>query len=340
MIDPRGEDVLRRAMEAEAGQVEVASDALSVIRRRVAARRGWRRFLLVPERVSLAFGTGAALTATAVVVAVFVLVASITRSLAPNPPVAGGPSDTPSVLVSADEALAVPGGSVAVYYLRATPVGPLLYREFHPGVPPDASPADRAKAAVAEMLSRRAFDPDYTSPWPAGITVGGAIVEGDTVTVDLTGVPATTGLDAKTAAAAVQQLIWTASAARTGLTGVRLLFDGRARTTLWGVAVGGVLRRGKAADVRAPVLLIDPQQGVTVGNTFTVRVAGLKAEGTVRLRIRSASVLIGPQTVKLDTDGSAAVSFTVEPGRYTAEAFIEATDGSEQFVDDHEFTVA
>src|SRR6266511_2465559 len=129
------EEVLRRALEAEAGRVEISADALSVIRRRVAARRGWRRLLAPPRQVSLAFG-------------------------------AGGSPVTPSVLVSVDEAIAVPPGSLAIYYLGATRNGPLLYREFHAGVPNDGSPAGRAKAALTEMLERPALDPDYTSHWP------------------------------------------------------------------------------------------------------------------------------------------------------------------------------
>src|SRR6266508_139437 len=149
------EEVLRRALEAEAGRVEISADALSVIRRRVAARRGWRRLLAPPRQVSLAFGAGVALTATAAVVAVVILIGSLPWGRAPNPPLAtGGSPVTPSVLVSVDEAIAVPPGSLAIYYLGATRNGPLLYREFHAGVPNDGSPAGRAKAALTEMLER------------------------------------------------------------------------------------------------------------------------------------------------------------------------------------------
>jgi hypothetical protein len=333
------EDILRRALEAEAGRVEVSADALPAIRRRIEARRGWRRPGVPPQRASLTLG--AALAAAAAVLAVFVLIRSLPSGQAPTPPSATGePPVVPSVLVSADEAIAVPPGSLAIYYLGATPDAPLLYREFHAGVPNDGSPADRARAAVAEMLGRPALDPDYRSYWPRGGTVRGAAVEGDTVTVDLAGVDVDIRMEPKVAAATIQQLVWTATAARPGLTGVRLLFDGRPATSVWGgTTVGGVLHRGRAADVRPPVWLIDPQQGATVGGTFTVFVAGLAPGASVRVRIRSDSVLLGPQTVKLGQNAEAKASFTVEPGRYTAQAFIESSTGSEQFVDDHEFTV-
>jgi Sporulation and spore germination len=340
----RDEEILRRALEAEAGRVEVSADALSVIRRRVAARRGWRRLLAPPRQVSLAFGAGVALAGAAAIVAVVILVGSLPWGRAPNPPLAtGGSPATPSVLVSADEALTVPPGSLAIYYLGATRNGPLLYREFHPGVPNDGSPAGRAKAALIEMLERPALDPDYTSHWPGRVTVRSVSIDDDTVTADLAGVDLGKAMDPKVAEVTIQQLVWTVTAARPGLTGVRLLFDGKPATSVWGTPVGGVLRRGRAADVRAPVWLIDPQEGATVGRTFTVYVSGVAAGATVRVRIRSDSVLLGPQTVKLGDDAyaSAKVSFTtVDPGRYTAEAFISSpTDRSEQFVDDHEFTV-
>lgn len=331
------EELLRRALEAEAGRVEVAADALSVIRRRVAARRGWRRFLVLPR-----FGVGAALAATAAVIAVSVAVATLLpRSPAPHPP---GASGSP-VTASADEALATPPGSVAVYYLGATRSGPLLYREFHhPGVASGSPVAAKVTAAIDELLDHPAFDPDYTSAWPAGARLNRVSIDGDTVTVDLAGATVN-AVDARRAAAGVQQLVWTATAPSDTVTGVRLLFDGKPLTTLWGsVPVGGVLHRGNALDVRAPVWLIDPQQGATVGRTFTVFVAGTVPEGAARLRVRSSAGVVQDSPVTLDQGapalGTAKMSLTLDPGRYTIEAFyVSPADSSAQFVDDHEFTV-
>jgi hypothetical protein len=95
----------------------------------------------------------------------------------------------------------------------------------------------------------------------------------------------------------------------------------------------------------APVWLIDPQQGATVGRTFTVFVAGIVPEAAARLRIRSSSgAAVVDQPVRLDkgapAQGTAKVPVTLAPGRYTIEAFyLSSADGSEQFLDDHEFNV-
>jgi hypothetical protein len=339
------EDALRRALEAEAGRVDVAADALSVIRRRVAARRGWRRFLVPlrwpPGRFAPAFGLGAALTAAAAVSAVLVVLAGLLpTSPAPNPPAGSGIPVTASV----DEALSTPPGSLAVYYLGATRNGPLLYREFHPGVSNGSSLAAKVTAGLTEVLSHPPLDPDYFSGWPEGTTVRAVTVDGATATVDLAGATINT-VDAKKAAQAVQQLVWTVTAASATLTGVRLLFDGQRLSTLWGSGPGdGVLHRGNALEVRAPVWLIDPQQGAAVGRTFTVFVAGVVPEGAAWLRVRSGAAVVQEQPIKLDNgapaQGTAKVSLTLDPGRYTIEAYFRSTvDGSEQFVDDHEFTV-
>jgi Immunoglobulin-like domain of bacterial spore germination len=115
---------------------------------------------------------------------------------------------------------------------------------------------------------------------------------------------------------------------------------------LWGsVAVGGVLHRARMTDVVAPVWLIDPQQGASVGRTFTAYIAGIVPEAAARLRVRTQSgAVVVDQPVHLDrgapAQGTAKVPLTLEPGRYTIEAFfVSSADGSEQFADDHEFSV-
>ena len=97
------------------------------------------------------------------------------------------------------------------------------------------------------------------------------------MTVDLGGAAAN-DVDAETAGLALQQLVWTATAA-SGRPGVRLLFDGVPADRLWGQApAGGVLRRAPMVDVVAPVWLISPQHGATVGRNVEVHVAGIVFE--------------------------------------------------------------
>jgi hypothetical protein len=115
---------------------------------------------------------------------------------------------------------------------------------------------------------------------------------------------------------------------------------------LWGmVDASGTVRRAPQADVLAPVWLIDPQQGATVGRTVRVFIAAEVFEATVRLRIRSAagSTVVDRQVVvdtRTSPRGSAVVQETLAPGKYTVEAFfLSERDGSVQGVDNHDITV-
>jgi hypothetical protein len=336
------EDRLRQALAARADDVEVAPDALPRIRSRIATRRAWRRWLPA---------IGVAVTAATAAVVIVVATRPPARTTAPLPagtaettvpaPSATPPSATPSVTPQTGTLMA----SVPVYYAGDAK----LYREYHNlRVTPDTV-AGRVIAAVNEMLrAGSADDPDYATLWPAGISVRNVTIAGGIATVDLSGAgaspPAQPGL-------AVQQLVWTVAAAVADtpvrrLDGIRLLVAGAAPGTLWGsVDVSGALRQAPAVDVLAPVWLIEPHEGASVGKTFTVHLAGIVFEATVRLRVRSsAGQVVKDQTVTLNrgapAQGEATLQVTAPPGRYTVEAFyVSARDGSEQGMDDHSITV-
>src|SRR2546421_304289 len=96
---------------------------------------------------------------------------------------------------------------------------------------------------VAGVVSARpgpgGLDPDYTSPWPPGVRVRSVAVAGDTVTVDLAGLPVDSGgADPVTVRMSEEQLIWTATAA-SETTKVRLLVDGHGVTTFRGMPGAG-----------------------------------------------------------------------------------------------------
>jgi hypothetical protein len=210
----------------------------------------------------------------------------------------------------------------------------------------DNGPGAKAAAAVEAMLApHSAFDPDYTSPWPAGVTVRSAVVTGDTVTVGLAGLPeGAHGTDAVTARISLEQLIWTVTAA-SGTTKVRLLIDGLPVSAFRGVSMNSnLLTRGKAVDTLAPVWLIDPQQDAPIGHTIKVRLAGSVPGGTVRLRVRTAAgAVTQDQPVKLGAAapdrGEAQLTITLSTGTYTVEAYLPGTDGSDQFLDGHQVNV-
>jgi hypothetical protein len=344
------EEALRRALSAEAETVETAPDALGTIRGRIErrSRRWW-----VPRP-----GTprGFALT-VAGAAAVVVLAAGAVAVAVDWPGHRGGPGPGPGASGPSATGTPVAGTNLPVYYLGPSTVEDRLYREYHvvPGV--RLSPQQAVTFAVNTMLDRPADDPDYRSPWPAGARVDSVSVDGAGVaTVDLAGAAGGTAFDATvdelTARMAVQQLVYTASAAvpaaatSTGVTGVRLLLDGQPATTLWDKATAsGVLRRGPAADVLAPIWIIDPQQGTQQGQRFKVRVAGIVFEATMRLRVRDGvGRVVSDQTVHLDPGPSAqyeaTVAMTLSPGQYTIEGYvISEQDGSERIYDDHQFTV-
>jgi hypothetical protein len=324
------EEALRRALAARAETVPTAPDALGTIRTRIARRRlpvvGSRRNLLVAVVTAVAVALGGGGVAVAA---------------------AGGWAidrhrPTPSPTGTASYRL-------PVYYLGPVSQGDRLFREYHlqSGRLPGATVA--VGMAVQQMLNRPADDPDYRSPWPSGATVRSASVDPGTITVDLAGAAIPTEpVDQLTAQQAVQQLVWTATAViqGTGSWDVRLLLDGKPATALWGWPVpAGALHRGPAADVLAPIWIIDPQQGSVQGHRFDVSLAGIVFEATMRLRVLDGSGrVVDDQQVLLSSgapaQGTGRVTLNLTSGRYTIEGYlISERDGTEQVIDDHQFTV-
>lgn len=354
------EVTLRRAFDEAAGRVDVAPDALGSIRTRIAARRGWwwrqnrsgRPARPHRPRGGFMLGMGSAVAVS--VVALAVGIGSCNKTPTRPAPVGGPqvPASQPgqSTGGASPSATVTPPGSanVPVYYLGATKAGPRLFREYHVLPAGDGSTAAQLTAAITAMLDgRTAYDRDYSSQWPAGASVRGVSVSGGVATVDLGGATVN-GYDPTGNRAALQQLIWTATAYRGG-TGVKLLFDGQPRATLWKskLPVAGVLRRAPAVDTLAPVWVIDPQQGATAHSPVTVNLAGIVFEGTVSLRVTRASggapVVQRPVqlSVGAPTQGTATLTLTLAPGTYVIEAAeLSAKDGSVVASDDHTFTVS
>lgn len=355
--DDATEDLLRRALESSAARVEVDPAALAKIRARTHNRAWWHR--IRGGAMPLAFTSAAATAVAATIASVFLTMGSCTppSSEVPGasrsaPPAAS--QSPPSAQESASPVGESPSGSggsqtagVPVYYLNDYHTKPMLYREFHRLGVGDGSAAARTRAAVTEMLDgRTAYDSDYFSTWPASAKVRNVTVDGSVVTVDLSGA-AVNGYDPPSEQAALQQLIWTATAAG-NTDGMRLLLDGRPVAKLWNLLdTGATLRRAPAVDVVAPVWVIDPQEGAVAGKDgVTVNVAGIVFEATMRVRIRdSANKIVYDHAFTLTAGppsqgtGSARTP-ALAPGRYTIEGFfISAADSSIQAMDNHSFTV-
>ena len=244
--------------------------------------------------------------------------------------------------------------NLAVYYvgvervLRESDGAPIdrlkLYREFHRLAAGDGGARARTIAAVADMLTAgSARDPDYRTAWPPSARVRDVRVGDGMVTVDIGGA-SRNSVDSEAAHQAVQQLIWTATAA-SGQPGLRLFIDGQSVNELWGhVAVGGTLRRAAQEDVQAHVWLIDPQHGATLGRTFTVYVTGYAYEGTIHIVALQGDRVIRQTFVTVSgvgNFGEARTTLTLPAGRYTIEAYSDSglTNGGKPFRDDHVVTV-
>ncbi|MEV4418069.1 GerMN domain-containing protein [Catellatospora sp. NPDC049609] len=268
----------------------------------------------------------------------------------PDPTGSAAPSGSTAPATTAPGATTEPGGpgaagSLAIYYLADDRGDPKLVREFHRLPVGDGSAAARTRAAVTEMLDgRTAYDPDYISLWPASARVRGASVSGDTVTVDLSGAAVNGEAGSFGANQAVQQLVWTATAA-SGKPAVRIHLDGRQVDELWGhVDTRDPLRREPAVDVLLPVWLIDPQHGATVPRDFTLHVAGMVFEATMNYEIRKGTTVVKEGFITLSAggpaQGEAKVPMTLTPGTYVIEVFdISENDGSRMFTDNHTVTV-
>jgi hypothetical protein len=356
------EELLHRALSGEAEAVGVSPDALQLIRGRIERRRT-RWWVARPGALRV---IGAVAAAAAVVAAVVLGIGGLLpdQRQGPRPgPVGAGRS----------AAAPVPTANLPVYYLGTGAQGQRLYREYHQVPVGGPSIAARIEAAVGAMLGLAPSDPDYRSPWPAGARVGAVSIDGSTATVDLSGAgngPAAGDAGPDAARTALEQLVWTVTAASVppaatgapgsaaatpsgptatppgGLTGVVLRLDGHAATTFWGTPLSGQpLHRRPAVDVQAPVWVIDPQQGMAQRRDFVINLAGIVPEATMRLRIRTAAgALVSDQSVHLSAGapavGTAAVRVSLDPGSYTVEGYVvSARDGSEQWPDEHSFTV-
>jgi hypothetical protein len=342
------EDRLRRALNAHAETVDVESYALTQIRQRIAARRRawWRLGPNIPRGGIMAFAGVAATVA----VAVLAFGSCSPLPSTPNPAPGGSGSGSPSGSPASSPA---PSGAVTVTDLAVYYLGEVkglnryrLFREFHRASLPDSSIATRIKAAVADMLGSNQSDPEYTNFWPDSTRVLDVRVEGPIATVNLTGAVKADG-PPEYVPLALQELVWTVTAADSSVTGVRLEFDGKAVPRLWGVTdTSSVIQRGPAIDLLAPVWLISPQNGAQVGPTFEVHIAGAVFEATVTLRVRDASdKIVREQVLTLNTGAPSRGEIKTQvkdlsKGQYTLQAFyFSARDGAIEAMDDKVITV-
>jgi hypothetical protein len=263
----------------------------------------------------------------------------------PSTPPSDGPSDQPS------EGVAQPTTSVPVYYVGDTPAGTRLFREFHQlaGSP---NPAHEVESALKEAVRDSALDPDYRSDWPEGTGIAGVTVDGSSssgaVTVNLVGAglhDRPEGLSEEQAQMAVEQLVYTAQAVLQERRPVQLLLDDHQTDTVLGVPTSEPLAEGDPMSVQGTVWVISPQDGDTVGTTFTVEGRGAFFEATV-----SWQLLQGDKVVKHGFATAAegmtlspySFKVTAKPGDYVLrvyEADMSGGEGNGEAEDTKQITV-
>lgn len=238
--------------------------------------------------------------------------------------------------------------SIPVYYLGESQRSFRLYREFR--TVPDAG--GMVASAVSAMTRLSPLDPDYSTPWrPASrVTVS---QRGGAVAVDLSADAfANTDIGSEVAATAIQQLVYTATAAAyqrgTPATTVTITKDGKA-ADVWGVLrIGTPVRRAPLLDVQARAWVTSPQYG-EVRKAGVVRFTGYGTsfEATFAWAVRTrAGVLVahGSAMGGTGTGGFGPLSFTarLRPGTYTVTLSTDDPSGGAGVgpaTDDKTFTV-
>ena len=199
---------------------------------------------------------------------------------------AGGP-----VVDGSARASSAPRPLLPVYWVGDAGNRDGLFREYLEA--PATSTGDPIADAVLKMTSREPLDPDYRSLWQPASSVSSSISTRNVITIDLSSDALAEQLDEDEARLALQQLVFTATAAaaHAGLitggesSSVVVLVDGESGYR----AFGAVELRGewtRDTSVLAPVWIIDPQEGVETDTSgFTVHGQGPAEQQEVTWRV-------------------------------------------------------
>jgi spore germination protein GerM len=335
---------LRDALASEARAVPVSGDGLRIIREKISARRRPSGVWLRPLAV------GAAALATAAIVVVVVVAvkphvggnaspAAGTSSSAPtNPALSTSPTTSPAPAASDTH-------PVTLYYVgKLADPQQLLYSQtvLRPKPAGNAFIGD----AITALLTTPPNDPDYLSYWPAGTTVLGVSIQGDTkAVVDLSAGAATAAPDAlDMGAISAQQLFYTVHGAAPKIDSVELRIGGEPVTSLWGSDITEPITPQPNWQVFAHVWITSPANGATVAQSVTFGGDAIVFEGTVSWQILMNGDVLKQGSAQASAgapdQGTWQANVTLAPGTYTIRAFeASAKDGSSTYIDDKVITV-
>ncbi|WP_052274311.1 GerMN domain-containing protein [Arthrobacter sp. L77] len=234
---------------------------------------------------------------------------------------------------------------VPVYWLGGDDGDERLFREYL--ATPEESAGDPIADAVRLMTSGRPLDPDYHSSWRAASGISSSVSTKNVITLDISSDAFAQRLDEEQARLALQQLVYTATAAASdaGLiaggeaSSVVVLVDGAADRRAFGsVDLGGEWTRDAAT--LAPLWIIDPQEGTrTDPGSLTVHGIGPASEEELAWRIDRSIDGSAEGGTELYRDGSVAIArqdgapgaysfpVTLPPGRYEITVSVPSDDG-------------
>lgn len=260
----------------------------------------------------------------------------------------GSPTTTGTVTPTADETTPVDGdeptapvdddaaagelSGVPVYYVGDSGGSFRLYREWR--TVPDLG--DPVESAVMAMMGVPPRDPDYSTPWVAPDELE-VEREGSAITVDVSADAFGGGVGSELSALALQQLVYTATAASTldgpAATTVTILMDGAAADAWGHVRVGEPMTRAPQAQVLSHVWILSPAEGDALSaGEVTVGGYGASFEANFVWRVEGPSGTQEGFTLSDNGMGFGEFDLTVdlEPGTYTVT--VESTSGLEEFV--------
>ncbi len=269
-----------------------------------------------------------------------------------NPTSSTTPARTTTTLSPSPTATSTTGQltGIPVYWIAESRKSFRLYREFR--TVPKVSGGTVA-SAVAAMMRLEPLDPDYMTPWrsPSRITV---TQSGSAIKVDLSkDAFANTQVGSELAEVALQQLVYTATAAAHiaghDATTVAVTVNGAAYDAWSVIRVGYPMRRAPMLDVQALAWVVSPQQGdVRKAGTVAFTGYGTSFEATFAWKVTNASGTVVAQGSAMGgtgTGGFGTFTFSARLGKgsYTVLASTDDPSGGGSGLgpatDDKEFTV-
>jgi hypothetical protein len=249
-------------------------------------------------------------------------------------PTEGSEPPEPAEETTPPEQPAPASATLPAYFVRDTPQGLRLTREFST-VAGDVEPA---KDAVTLAVWGQALDPDYRTLWPEGSRALTVSASGDVITVDLTGDDLSDrpgGMSQEEAELAVQQVVYTAQAVvQQGRIPVQITLNGAATDQVLGLPASEPFSNASENDTLALVGISSLSEGETVRDRFVVSGVANSFEATVPWEVRQGNKVVakGSATAEGWMDKLYPWTTTVNvsklaPGTYTFAAMTDDPTG-------------